>query len=270
MKWGYSGADAQKNFQNDNPQLGAVLTHGEDGKPDSLVIPDGTARGFHYDQSGNIDGINKTNPDGTTQQYRRDAQGQWIDENGNPGGFAKPSFDEKGNYSYYTPDAKDPTKLLQTSIDTKAGATSAAEVPADSVPADPPVTAGPTDNAAPSGDVAPFDIAPGAQGKMGQLDVVGAEGGGEYTINKGDTLTDITRRILDVQPGQADPANFEDVMKNLASANKIEDINLILAGAQMKVPADIRSGGRVTSTGSRTTVESGTAASATTTTAAGS
>ncbi|CAN5739913.1 hypothetical protein BH10CYA1_BH10CYA1_34730 [soil metagenome] len=247
---GYSGNDAQTTFQNENPELGAVVTVGGNGKPDSLIIPDGTSRGFHYNENGTIDGINKTNPDGSTKQYRKDGQGLWVDENGNPAGFAKPSFDADGNYQYYTPDANDPNKVVQTSIDAKTGGTTSTAI--DVMDAAGNLNPALAELAEPLGpeNSAPVDIAAGASGKLGRLDVVGAEGGAEYTINDGDNLTEISRRILNMQPGQEDPTRLEAVVNALAAANKYDDPNLILTGAQMKVPAEIMSAAKSAQPGS--------------------
>lgn len=213
--------------------------------PDSMVSKDGTSRGFHYDMSGNIDAINKTNPDGSTQQYRKLPGGEWVDGQGKPAGFAAPSFDENGNYNYYTPN-KDPNKVTKTTV-SPSGETTTSEVALKNPDGSPATDASGKPIIIP-GVNARDNIGYKSEDRYGNLDVTGAQGSAgndgrtthaEYTIAEGNTLTQISRDALGLKPGDADPANLPEVIAYIAQANGYGDPNLIPAGAQLKIPADL-------------------------------
>ncbi len=109
------GSDPQADVS--NVSTGHVIT-GTQERPEIVLYGDGSSRGLHYDENGQIDAINETRADGSFVRLRRNEQGQWFDElTGQMQQCTEPFVDEQGNYGYYVADQTDPNSRQRITVD---------------------------------------------------------------------------------------------------------------------------------------------------------
>lgn len=237
-----------EDYNPDQPQNAVVFS--ENGKPQTIVQADGTSTALHYDSNNNIDGINVSRFENGAQanhQLKRTADGSWVDENGNKAPIQAPFIDGQGNFGFYTPQEGNPNLYKKTTVDTYSGKSSVEDVDLNG-----------TDQAgapiAIAGLNRPLNVDGSNQGnfKVGNLDVhsaalqegqavgdagLNSQAQASYTIKDGDNLTNIVRNALNLPAGYDGP-ELQAAMKQLADANKYQDLDTINAGTELIIPPD--------------------------------
>lgn len=210
--------------------------------------------------NGEINAFNMKNASGVEEQYKMTDQG-WMKydsngENGQPWNGETPQFrmeDGKPVFEWYEKDPanpNDPGAFIKRGFE---GNGNQIDLPVRLNGRNPDGTpvAVPGQNRVPTGEI-------GANYNIGDLPVTNHEGYGklnpepdtasaqaanvhpEYTIENGTNLTEIARKLLKESGRSEDQQAVDHVIRQLADYNKIADINMINADAQLKVPVDIQ------------------------------
>lgn len=213
------------------------------GKLETIIDPSGRSTAFHYDSNGNIDGMNYSEfveGQQVSHKVTRDANGQFVDENGNPASHQAP-FQNDSSYGFYKP-TENPNVFTKTTIDKQTG-----NPTLETVDISQP-------GIAIAGLNRPGNVDPNNQEsfKVGNLDVragglqdgqavadagLNAQGQAVYEIKPGDNLTNIVRNALSL-PANYDGPELQTAMRQLADANKYTNLNEINAGTPLIIPPD--------------------------------
>lgn len=242
---GYDKND-RAGFETDHPvsNQNTAVFKGANGLPETIVEQNGVSTGLSYDSNGNINGLNYTEPTAEGQQSHkltRNAEGIMVDENGNPGKMQAPFVDKDGNYGFYSA-TENPNVYTKNTVDSATGKVATAPIDL----ADPTVAI--------AGLNRPLNVDANNQGtfKIGNLEVkagglqegqtvadggLNAQGQAVYEIKNGDNLTNIVRDAKGL-PRNYDGPELEAAMKQLAAANKYQDLDAINAGTTLVIPPD--------------------------------
>jgi hypothetical protein len=243
---GSLGLDSQEAFDRTQQNAGKpIVMNGPSGRPETIVEPNGTATGIHYDANGNIDGV-AVSQNGGTQRSMRNEQGQWVDENGQPAKRQAP-FMKDGQMGFYQPADDSGAKFTKFTVDMNTGKVTSTPIDLNGV----------DDQGKPiaiQGLNRPEAVDPNNKNpfKVGNLDVTAvplaegqqiADGGitaqaqAGYQVKPGENLTDITRRALG-KDSNYDGADLQAAMQQLAKANGYENADQIPANSTLVIPPD--------------------------------